>query len=180
MSVITQAREAIINRLSPIRDVGVAVKGLATQSNVVGEERFVGSGDNGHLLLYWESDALEPPNRADKSAQNATRNWYIDGELINLNGAAGLETFINTLYRLTINFTPPGHGPLYAVSADFLERNRNHWTFRYQMACKVLVFGEPQAEAGDVGATLQQVFFDPVTLVDQWGINEGEGDLPEP
>lgn len=177
---ITQAREDIINRLACVRDVGVAVKGLATRSNVVGDQKGVEKGDNGVLLLYWESDNPAAPNRTDKSAQDAIRNWVIDGELINLDGEAGLETFISTLYRLTINFRPTGHGNLYATGMSFLERNRSHWRFRYEFACSVLLFGEPQVEAGDVGANLQNIFISPATLRDRYGVNEGTGDLPEP
>ena len=175
---ITAGRESIITRLAPFLAAGVAVKGLPDETNVVGEQR--GLTGNGHLLVFWDNDDPAPPNRSDKSTQDVTRNWKIHGELRNLKGQSGLETVVQTLYQLTIGWAPEAHGKLIATSMDFVERSRNYWVVEYQLACGVLVMGQAEAEPGDVGANLQQVFFDVPTLSDRWGENVGQGDLPTP
>lgn len=171
---LVQAEQDILNRLQPLREVGLLLRSLPNRSSEQG--RVVG---NGVITLSWELDEpSQPQSTLSGTIQDSVTNWVIDGRITNLREASGVLAIRQALYTLTLGFRPSGCGALYARRFEFLERTDLYWRFEYRFACSTVLQGVAPIEPGTVGVNLREVFFDVPVMVDRWGINQGVGDLP--
>lgn len=163
---LVKAEQSILDRLAPLRDCGIWVRGNPDEPNKQGQIQ-----ENGSITLSHSADSFNGFMGADRSRQQAEVAWMLEGRIYNLRSNGGLLVLRDSLYRLTIGFKPEGCGPLQATGWTFAERTQQHWRFEYQMSCTQIVAGTPEVDPFDVGATLQEIFFTPVEVSDRYGIN---------
>ena len=133
-STIARIQQSIIDRLSPLRQVGFLVRSLPNKSAEYGE--IVG---NGVVTVSWSKDDASPPSSVGFFRQQIIQDWILDIRIRELWGDAGAMLLRDAIYEYLIGFQPDGAGKMYARSYGFTDRKDAYWHFEATFQCPVHV-----------------------------------------
>ena len=173
--------ESILVQLSPLKQLNLDVRGVPNQSNRQGLNSTHAHGENGRLLLYWESDRpVEGQEDLGAVTQTFESIWTIEGRITNLRDQSGILRLRDLIYNRLLGFQPTGAlSPLQAVEFQMLPREENRYVFETRFSCQTFWVGDaacadPDTPVPGLNATLKELLFVTAAgdLKDQWNINK--------
>lgn len=159
--------QTILDRLAPIRDLGLMVRGLPNRSNEYSKQDSPRSapgttGLHGVITIMWMGDRMGESSSTDQITQRVTSTWRISAHLRNLQDQHGAWAVLELIGLLLLGTKPPGCQKLrYATRGrEFLGGENGIWEFSldFETGYPVVEQAEP-----DVGALIAQV-----TIVDEF------------
>ena len=174
MSSLGTISQSIIDRLAPLRGVGLVVRRKPNKSRTQG----VVTG-NGVLTLSLESATGGDTERDLTGVKQSTAQvWLLDGKLRNVREQDGLENLFDWLIERLFGWTPNGaSGPITLGTFTPQPPLDDYWPVEMRLnvpavliggACEGLVIDEvPEAD----GANLVEGIFEVVEVSDRWGVN---------
>ncbi|HIK42159.1 Gp37 family protein [Thermoleptolyngbya sp. M55_K2018_002] len=103
-----EIEQSIINRLSPLRSVSVAVRAVPNRPAELGEIT-----GNGEVLLMCRLGRAEPPSTLGQYNQRVLDEWMLQITLREFRGERGVQDFVEAIARLLIGYRPDGAGKMY-------------------------------------------------------------------
>lgn len=121
MPTLSETREALVNRLAPIRDAGVLVRGLPNKTAEYGQ-----LNGSPQVLVYWKEDRPEAPELTDEMFQKNRQDWIFEVRSPEMRGERGLEVLVEAVHSLIYGFEPPNCQKMSLKGREFFKQE-NYW-----------------------------------------------------
>ncbi|WP_088893202.1 Gp37 family protein [Leptolyngbya ohadii] len=140
---VAAIEQALIDRLSPLRQAGLLVRALPNQSGETGKIE-----GNGAITLSWALDEATAPSSMGFFTQDCLMSWVLDIRLRNLREEAGAWEIRKAIYGLLVGFQPPGCKKMYARRFEFVDRTDAVWVFQatFIVPTVLMEVGQPDEE----------------------------------
>lgn len=178
--------ESILVQLSPLKQLDLDVRGVPNQSNRQGLNSTHAHGENGRLLLYWESDRpVDGQNDLGAVTQTFESIWTLEGRITNLRDESGILRLRDLIYNRLLGFQPTGAlSPMQVVEFQMLPREENRYVFESRFSCQTFWVGdeacaEPEKPIPGLNSTLKEVLFliPAGDLKDKWDVNKSQVEI---
>lgn len=153
-NILEAVEDAIINQLSPLKEIGIAVTGWPSKHDDFGK-----AYPNGVCLIAYEKATWTKPEVTDIIEQEQVDTWTISVGLKNLRSHKGIYQVLKAIRMLLTGFCPPNCNQMYLLDEGFvqLDPKSRIWEYQVKFGCPSLHI---QDIAPDVGALLKSIQFD--------------------
>lgn len=168
MSRFSDIEQFIVDRLAPLRDVGLLVRGLPNRSNEYAKQDTPRAGQgttgmHGVLTLMWRGDRMAEPEGSTIIVQQVTSRWEIRCHLRNLQDQHGAWAVLDVIGLLLLGAEPPGCKALQYANRgrEFLGVENSVWEFLVEFETFYPVV---EQATPDIGPLITQI-----TIIDEFG-----------
>ncbi len=154
---------AIIDRLAPLREVDIWVRGLPDQAKDLGIPNI-----RGIVTVYWDKTKFDSPESTGSIVQWANLQFVVEFRLRSLRDNSGAYSAIRYICNRLIGFEPPRSRKIFFMDHEFMGEKEKFWVHQLRLVVPTQVF--------EVADDSDLVLLKQITLLDGYGgvvVNEG-------
>lgn len=160
---IAAIEASLVERLAPLRDFDIWVRGLPNQAKDMGV-----ATNRGIITIYLDKTKFEDPQSTGTIVQDVMLHFCVDIRLGFLRDNNGSYAALRYICNRLIGFQPPRSRKVYLLDHEFMGEKEKFWVHQLKLVVPTQVF--------EVDEDSDLVLLKQITLEDGYGgviVNEG-------